>query len=167
MSKRYLRISIFPHLHGSPITTVTAVDDLQVPVEDAINRLRKSGPKYECFAIGEVFEHEGELEEATIAVEEQIDAKAEENMAVLYFWTLMQMPKMKEGGSILPDPSAPGYPAPLSGAQARAALEQVARTPGYKESVSVFTDCEDGTKLQLLAGEVTERPQSTKGEHDG
>ena len=122
------------------------LDDMQV--KDAI----EAGG----FVIGAIVDYEiGELVEATANIMRAIDKQREQNMAVLFYWNLAHMDLMSDDGVILPNPTAPNYPAPLTGDEARRVMELMALSPKAKPNVRVETHCEDGTKLQLWHGKVT------------
>lgn len=152
---RFLRLSFFPAMKQPPLTTVVAANDLKVPVEEAAELQIKDSIANGGFAIDEIFEDEGEIEEVTMRAVERMDKVNESHMATLFFWTLAHMDMMREGGAILPNPAAPNYPAPMSGDQAERTLELMALSPECKPSVKVEVHCADGTKLQLLEGKVT------------
>lgn len=157
---RYLRMSFFTSMSKPPMTTIVAERDFKVPFEQAIEQQVISAAKDGGFTTHEVFEDSDDMIHAGIRGKQLIDEATEHNMAILFFWIVGHMRFMREGGVIAPNPSAPNYPAPLTGEQARSVMEQIVHNPATKPSVTVYTDCEDGTKLELVQGQVTEREDS-------
>jgi len=153
---RYLRLSFFPTMTDPPVTTVVEEDSLNVPIERALDMQVKDAIEAGGFVIGAIVDYEiGELVEATANIMRAIDKQREQNMAVLFYWNLAHMDLMSDDGVILPNPTAPNYPAPLTGDEARRVMELMALSPKAKPNVRVETHCEDGTKLQLWHGKVT------------
>lgn len=151
---RYLRISDFMGMGTQPFTTIISESDTRDTLESVRVTLMENAAERGVFTICEIREGASDPADASFSFIQEIDVEREKNMAILYYWVRQTMPQVNEGGAILPNPLAPGYPAPLTGKEVERVMEQIASAFDYRPSITVRVDAEDGSTLILKNGEV-------------
>lgn len=152
---RYLRLSLYGDPRN-PLTTVVRESDLIDTLESIRERQVREINEGGGFACSEIFEGADALEEVTVAAAANIDREHERHLAIAFFWYLGVMQSGRQNAVILPNPLGEGYPAPMSGDEAWDVFEQMTRAPTYRPDIRAEIHCQDGTKLQVHEGKVSE-----------
>jgi hypothetical protein len=129
-----LRLTVWP-TPDDPYTIVVPVQDLAIPPDEFIER---SAPP-EGFYTEERFVASGAIEGALEANRRATEkAEVERNMAILYYFDVKQLAKIKDEGMLTST-----VVAPFDMERAAFALKQLARNPRYKHQTRILP-CEDG-----------------------
>jgi hypothetical protein len=144
---RVLRQSAWAGYDRPPLTTVVRDSDVVDTLESVRTQLDQDD---DVFVTSDIFDMpDGGVESATVAAMDRVNARAELNMAILYFCSAKTFPMLSTGGTILiPDPS------PLTYEQAEFVLNRLAARQDY-DNYRVQTDLSpSGETIQLVGGKV-------------
>jgi len=133
----------------SRATTIVREHDITVSIEEAIKQL--TAPSV-GFIVSEVFEMAGapSIEEAAFEAEKRrrLGAFDEDNQAICYYWSVMQLRLLKGDGLLgMKDPS------PLSVAQLEVVLRQIAQHANYQRQ-TIVAIASDARIVKMRGGEI-------------
>lgn len=150
---RALRTSLFADPHSPLMTTIVFEDDLKLAIGAAAQAHVAMDP--EVFVITDIFDvpdDVGDMEALSAYAMERIDPLVEQNMAILFFYTVMLLPAVRQGGFV-----GSKKVAPFSVERVKVVFEQLACHPKYDGQV-VQIEAENGSTVSLSNGHITHVP---------
>lgn len=155
---RVLRTTIFPdpRARKGPVTIVVRDSDIVVPLEEMVEQQRFLDPG--SFVITDIFDMpDSGIEEATRVAYAKRNEQDENNMAMLFAWTVMALATMK------PAHIKMNKGAPLTVDQIVYTFEAVAHHPDYQGSIVETHSIKTGATVTLDSGVVTVGSPSRPG----
>ena len=143
---RVLRSTLYLGTDGG-VSTVLRESDTVDTLDSIMHRLNES----DALVVYDLFEldDEGGIMAATAEAMARRDLHIEQNMAILYYWSVESWRLITDGGTIRTT-----RPAPLSREQITYVLERLAARTDYRNyTIEMFTI--DGDAVTLAEGKVT------------
>lgn len=143
---RVLRSSCFVDMVHPPLTTVVRDKDIRDTLESAAISSQQPG----TLVVHDIFEmpDHATIQHATRKAMQRIDLKREQNMAVLFFWSLGHFRLLTKGGTLFMD-----KPAPLTPEDIRYVFEQLKVEPSYND-FRLTSIAYTGERVRLVEGEI-------------
>lgn len=143
---RVLRSSLFASMSQPPLTTVVRDCDVRDSLESIAISSRQPG----CLITHDIFDvpRSTSIQASTRLAMLRMDKRLEQNMAVLFFWTLRQLRVLRSGGTVMMDKRAP-----LLVEDIRYVFDQLRQEKSY-DDFTIVAFAQDGEMVRIKEGQV-------------